>query len=105
MPQPYGLLHSKWLKDAESSSPKATPASCRNSITCVLLSSNGTHIPAKLAISAHQVGRDMTYSVEVGSRALAGIACPPLERIACAQSARDAGLLYRHRNQTNLRSS
>ncbi len=29
LPQPYGLLHNKWLKDADTMLPKNSPASCR----------------------------------------------------------------------------
>lgn len=29
MPQPFSLLHSKWLKEASTMRPRHTPSSCR----------------------------------------------------------------------------
>ncbi len=83
MPQPFGLLHTKWLKEAESTSPKGCPASCRSRVSVVLLSSNGTHIPARLAIAAHTIGRDTTYAVEVRPPGGAAGSCLPASCCRC----------------------
>ncbi|PNW87648.1 hypothetical protein CHLRE_02g142166v5 [Chlamydomonas reinhardtii] len=55
LPQPFGLLHHRWIKDAEGALTKPPPSSCRAGAVHSLLSANGVHVPVRMAISS----RDM----------------------------------------------
>ncbi|KAG2422329.1 hypothetical protein HXX76_016114 [Chlamydomonas incerta] len=55
LPQPFGLLHHRWIKDAEGALAKPPSSSCRAGAVHSLLSANGVHVPVRMAISS----RDM----------------------------------------------
>lgn len=52
------------LQDAEHMDPKKTPSSCRNSITSVMLSSNGTpvHVKATITSTNSSPGQPSSFS-------------------------------------------
>ncbi len=52
LPQPFGLLHHRWIKDADGSLTKPPPSSCRAGAVHSLLSANGVHVPVRMAISS-----------------------------------------------------
>lgn len=54
LPQPFGYLHHRWIKDAEMSIAKPPPFSCRAAAVHSLVSSNGVHVPVRMTISSHE---------------------------------------------------
>lgn len=66
LPQPFGLLHHKWLKELQAGGGRPAPGSCRNAITHTMVTSNGTNIPVHLDISAHAVSEtEQHYTVAI----------------------------------------
>ncbi|GIL79405.1 hypothetical protein Vretimale_18290 [Volvox reticuliferus] len=56
MPQPFGYLHHRWIKDAEMAvSTKPPPSSCRAGAVHSLVSSNGVHVPVRMIITSREL--------------------------------------------------
>ncbi|KAG2487286.1 hypothetical protein HYH03_014127 [Edaphochlamys debaryana] len=56
LPQPYGYLHARWFKEAETSLVKPPPSSCRANAVHSLVSSNGVHVPVRSIITSREIG-------------------------------------------------
>ncbi|GLI68263.1 hypothetical protein VaNZ11_012618, partial [Volvox africanus] len=56
IPQPFGYLHHRWIKDAEMSvSNRPPPFSCRAGAVHSLVSSNGVHVPVRMVITSREL--------------------------------------------------
>eukprot|EP00967_Tisochrysis_lutea_P082895 scaffold114924_cov22-Tisochrysis_lutea.AAC.1 len=64
MPQPFGLMHPKWMKDQEQRPTRPPPSSCRAGVVQTLLSANGAHVHARLKMSIREVGDNFSHIVK-----------------------------------------
>ncbi|KXZ48338.1 hypothetical protein GPECTOR_28g744 [Gonium pectorale] len=57
LPQPFGYLHHRWIKDAEMApmGARTPPSSCRAGAVHSLVSSNGVHVPVRVVITSREV--------------------------------------------------
>ncbi|KAF5843180.1 hypothetical protein DUNSADRAFT_1607 [Dunaliella salina] len=64
MPQPFGLMHPKWMKDQEQRPTRPPPSSCRAGVVQTLLSANGAHVHARLKMSIREMGDNFSHIVK-----------------------------------------
>ncbi|PNH00227.1 hypothetical protein TSOC_013962, partial [Tetrabaena socialis] len=56
LPEPFGFLHHRWIKEAGVAITRPPPASCRAGISHALVSSNGVHVPVRMKITGREIG-------------------------------------------------
>lgn len=55
MPQPFGYLHQRWIKEMDGDGKRAQGASCRGGGVQTLLTSTGSVVTARLCITSKEV--------------------------------------------------